>query len=66
MSDHDHSDRVQQMSGQVGSMFYLVDEPMTILMIQIDGQMLTTPASFQSSAPVGSVHSPAHCPLHAA
>jgi hypothetical protein len=42
-----HSGRIQQLTGQVRSMFYLVDEPTTILTIQLDGQLLTARASGQ-------------------
>ena len=37
----------QQLIGQVRSMFYLVDEPTTILTIQRDGQLITARASGQ-------------------
>jgi hypothetical protein len=40
-------DLMQQMSGQVRSMFYLVDEPTTILTIQADGHTITARASGQ-------------------
>jgi hypothetical protein len=46
MNDQQHSDMVQQMSGQVRSMFYLVDEP-TTLMLHVDGQTFTARASGQ-------------------
>ena len=42
-----YSDMVQQIIGQVRSMFYLVDEPTTVLTIQLDGQLLTARASGQ-------------------
>jgi hypothetical protein len=38
---------VQQLIGQVRSMFYLVDEPATMLTIQSDGQTITARASGQ-------------------
>lgn len=47
MHDQHHSDMVQQITGQVRSMFYLVDEPSTMLTIQADGQLLTACASGQ-------------------
>jgi hypothetical protein len=47
MNDQQHSDMVQQITGQVRSMFYLLDEPTTLLMIQVDGQLLTARASGQ-------------------
>ena len=37
----------QQLIGQVRSMFYLVDEPTTILTIQLDGQLITARAAGQ-------------------
>jgi hypothetical protein len=37
-------DPVQQITGQVRSMFYLVDEPTTLLTIQLDGQTITARA----------------------
>jgi hypothetical protein len=37
----------QQLIGQVRSMFYLMDEPTTILTIQLDGQTITARASGQ-------------------
>ena len=40
-------DLEEQMSGQVRSLFYLVDEPTTILTIEIDGQLITARASGQ-------------------
>ncbi len=40
-------DPIQQITGQVRSMFYLVDEPTTILIIQLDGQLITVRASGQ-------------------
>jgi hypothetical protein len=42
-----HPSTIQQITGQVRSMFYLVDEPTTMLMIQADGQLLTARASGQ-------------------
>ena len=39
-----YSDTIQQITGQVRSMFYLVDEPNTILSIQLDGQLITARA----------------------
>jgi hypothetical protein len=47
MNDQQHSNMVQQITGQVRSMFYLVDEPTTMLTIQTDGQLLTARASGQ-------------------
>ncbi|MDQ2998495.1 MAG: hypothetical protein M3R61_15785 [Chloroflexota bacterium] len=41
------SDTEQQLIGQVRSMFYLVDEPTTILTIQSDGQTITARAAGQ-------------------
>jgi hypothetical protein len=43
MNDQDFS-TIQQITGQVRSMFYLVDEPTTILTIQLEGQLLTARA----------------------
>ena len=40
-------DPMQQITGQVRSLFYLVDEPTTILTIQLDGQLITARASGQ-------------------
>ena len=37
----------QQLIGQVRSMFYLADEPTTILTIQLDMQLITARASGQ-------------------
>jgi len=42
-----HSGTIQQIIGQVRSMFYLVDEPTTTLMIQANGQMIAARASGQ-------------------
>ena len=42
-----HPDSMQQLIGQVRSMFYLVDEPATMLTIQSDGQTITARASGQ-------------------
>jgi hypothetical protein len=42
-----HLGTIQQITGQVRSMFYLVDEPATTLTIQLDGQLLTARASGQ-------------------
>ena len=47
MHDEHHSDLVQQITGQVRSMFYLLDEPTTMLTIQAEGQLLTARASGQ-------------------
>ncbi len=45
---HDqHPDMVQQITGQVRSLFYLVDEPTTMLTIQADGQPIAARASGQ-------------------
>ncbi len=46
MNDQQHSDMVQLIC-QVRSMFYLVDEPTTLLTIQSDGQLFTIRASGQ-------------------
>ena len=40
-------DPKQQITGQVQSLFYLVDESATILTIQLDGQTITVRASGQ-------------------
>jgi hypothetical protein len=40
-------DPMQQITGQVRSLFYLVDEPTTILTIQLDGQTITARAAGQ-------------------
>jgi len=40
-------DMIQQLTGQVRSMFYLVDEPTTTLTIQRDGQTITAHAAGQ-------------------
>jgi hypothetical protein len=42
-----HSDPMQQITGQVRSLFYLIDEPATTLTIQIDGQTITVRAAGQ-------------------
>jgi hypothetical protein len=42
-----HSGTIQQIIGQVRSMFYLVDEPTTTLTIQANGQMIAARASGQ-------------------
>ncbi len=42
-----HPDSMQQITGQVRSLFYLVDESATILTIQSDGQTITARASGQ-------------------
>ena len=42
-----HPDSMQQITGQVRSLFYLVDEPATTLTIQRDGQLITARASGQ-------------------
>ena len=42
-----HPDTIEQITGQVRSMFYLVDEATTILTIQLDGQTITARASGQ-------------------
>lgn len=47
MPDQQHSDMVQQITGQVRSLFYLVDEPTTMLTIQVDGQTIAARASGQ-------------------
>jgi hypothetical protein len=38
------SNTMQQLSGQIRSMFYLVDEPATALTIQVDRQMIAVRA----------------------
>ena len=43
----EHPDPMQQITGQVRSLFYLVDEPTTILTIQTGRQLLTAHASGQ-------------------
>jgi hypothetical protein len=47
MHDGHHSDMVQQITGQVRSMFYLLDEPTTMLTIQATGQTITARSSGQ-------------------
>jgi len=42
-----HPDPMQQITGQVRSLFYLVDEPTTTLTIQRDGQTITAHAAGQ-------------------
>ena len=42
-----HPGTIQQITGQVRSMFYLVDEPTTTLTIQADGQIINARASGQ-------------------
>jgi len=42
-----HPDPMQQITGQVRSLFYLVDEPATTLTIQLDGQTITVRAAGQ-------------------
>jgi hypothetical protein len=42
-----HTDAMEQITGQVRAMFYLVDEPTTILTIQLDGQLITVCAAGQ-------------------
>jgi hypothetical protein len=42
-----HPHPMQQITGQVRSMFYLVDEPTTTLTIQSDGQTITAHAAGQ-------------------
>jgi hypothetical protein len=39
-----HTDTIQQITGQVHSMFYLVDEPATALTIEADGQVIAARA----------------------
>ncbi len=43
MSEQD-TDAIQQITGQVRSMFYLVDEPATALTIQAEGQTIAARA----------------------
>jgi hypothetical protein len=45
--NNQHLGTVQQITGQVRSLFYLVDEPTTTLMLQADGQTVTARASGQ-------------------
>lgn len=45
--NNQHPDPIQQLIGQVRSMFYLVDEPTTTLTIQTDGHTVTARASGQ-------------------
>ena len=40
-----HTDMIQQTTGQVRSMFYLVDEPATALTIEAEGQTIAARAS---------------------
>jgi hypothetical protein len=47
MHDQQYSDMMQQITGQVRSLFYLVDEPTTMLTIQAHGQTFTARASGQ-------------------
>jgi hypothetical protein len=42
-----HPDPMQQITGQVRSLFYLVDESATTLTIQLDGQTITAHAAGQ-------------------
>jgi len=42
-----HPDSMQQITGQVRALFYLVDEPTTILTIQLDRQTITVRAAGQ-------------------
>jgi hypothetical protein len=42
--NNQHLGTVQQITGQVRSLFYLVDEPTTILTIQADGQTIAARA----------------------
>ncbi len=46
MNGH-HPTPIQQITGQVRCMLYLLDEPTTMLTIQADGQLLTARASGQ-------------------
>jgi len=41
----EHPDTMQQLSGQVQAMFYLVDEPAIALTIQTDGQTIAARAT---------------------
>ncbi len=45
--NNQHLGTVQQITGQMRSMFYLVDEPTTMLTIQADGQTIAARASGQ-------------------
>jgi hypothetical protein len=47
MHNQHHPDRMQQITGQVRSMFYLVDESTTMLTIQADGQTIAARATGQ-------------------
>ena len=42
-----YADTTQQITGQVRTLFYFVDEPTTTLTIQTDGQTITARASGQ-------------------
>ena len=42
--NHEQPNTIQQLTGQVRSMFYLVEEPTTTLTIQADGQTITARA----------------------
>jgi len=42
-----HADTMQQITGQVRTLFYFVDEPITTLTIQSDGQTITVRATGQ-------------------
>jgi hypothetical protein len=39
-----HTDTIEQITGQVRSMFYLVDEPATALTMEADGQTIAARA----------------------
>ena len=45
--NNQHPDPIQQLIGQVRSLFYLVDEPTTTLTIHHDVQLITARASGQ-------------------
>ena len=45
--NHERATSVQQCTGQVLSMFYLVDEPVTTVTIQVDIQLMTARATGQ-------------------
>jgi len=42
-----HADTIQQITGQIRALFYFVDEPITTLTIQADGQTITVRATGQ-------------------
>ena len=42
-----HADTMEQITGQIRTLFYFVDEPTTTLTIQADGQTITACAAGQ-------------------